>query len=179
MDTTEPRTDEDWRDLLEMQAREHSGLFFKLAYGVLRESSAAEDACQQALLSAWKSRREINKPAALKAWLCRSVLNTSLAQLRRRQTEQRVLSKKALTSTLETEPDESLERREMALAALAEVPEPARTVVALRVMEGLAGREVAVIVGCSPAEVSRRLQHGLLCMRRYMSRHAIPVAELP
>ena len=154
-------------------------MFFKLAYGVLRDRVTAEDACQQALLSAWKSRHELAKPEALKAWLCRSVVNGSLAQLRRRRLEHKTARELAEQAVERVAPDNSFERHELLMAALAEVPEPARTAVVLRVMEGLSGGEVAAIVGCSPAEVSRRLHRGLDHLRRYLARRHLLVAELP
>ena len=179
MQRPESQSDDDWRDLLERQVRDNSGLFFKLAYGVLRDRVAAEDACQQALLSAWKSRQELAKPEALTAWLCRSVVNGSLAQLRRRRLEHKAARELAEQAVDRVAPDNSLERHELLMAALAEVPEPARTAVVLRVMEGLSGREVAEMVGCSPAEVSRRLHRGLDHLRRYLARRHLLVAELP
>ncbi|MCG8587552.1 MAG: sigma-70 family RNA polymerase sigma factor [Pirellulales bacterium] len=169
--------DEFWRGLLETQARERNRLFYKLAYGVLRDRSAAEDACQQAFLAAWKSRREILKPEALTAWLCRSVVNASLTQLRRRL-EKNARQQLPVTS-FETDPIETLERHELLMAALARLPEAERIVVVLRVMEGLTGRKVATIVDCSPAEVSRRLHRGLEQMRQYFSRRQLLPAELP
>ena len=170
--------DESWRGLLETQARDRSRLFYKLAYGVLRDRSAAEDACQQAFLAAWKFRQEIAKPEALTAWLCRSVVNASLTQLRRRRLEKNAHQQLPVTS-FETDHIEALERHELLMAALARLPEAERIVVVLRVMEGLTGRKVATIVDCSPAEVSRRLHRGLEQMRQYFSRRQLLPAELP
>jgi RNA polymerase sigma-70 factor (ECF subfamily) len=172
-------TDDEWRKLLTAQARENSGLYFKLAYGVLRNPASAEDACQQALAAAWHARREIANSQALTAWLCRSVVNASFGERRRNQLERRAARRLAQGSAQHVDRDESYERRESLLAALAEVPEPARTVVVLRVMEERAGGEVAKIMCCSTAEVSRRLHRGLEHLRRSLQRRHVSVAELP
>ena len=45
-------TDGEWRQFLAEQVRRSSRLWFRLSFNILRETSLAEDACQQALLRA-------------------------------------------------------------------------------------------------------------------------------
>ena len=61
-----------------------------------------------------------------------------------------------------------VELRESVLAGLAQVDERVRTVVVMRMMEGLSGNEVAEILGCSAAEVSRRLHEGMDRLRELL-----------
>ena len=157
--------DESWSALLAERVREDGRLYFRVAYGVLRDPHGAEEACQQAMLKAWDHRDRI-EPATLRAWLARVVLNESLYVARRRKVEQRWMAARA-------HPDagpgptslDALATREAVMLAMDRLPETARTVVALRVMHGLSGNEVKDLLGCSAGEVSRQLHRGMEQLR--------------
>ncbi len=53
--------------------------------------------------------------------------------------------------------------------ALAELPELTQTVVVLRLVEQLSGKEVKAILGCSGSEVSRRLHAGMDHLRERLA----------
>src|SRR2546421_7695394 len=57
------------RDAFEMIIRTHSRSLFAIAYGVLQNREEAEDAVQDALVKAWKSRWRVRDPEKLPAWL--------------------------------------------------------------------------------------------------------------
>src|SRR4051794_13893070 len=78
-----------WEATLHEQIRQNGRLFFQLAVGVLRDATAAEDACQQAFLLAWQERDRIHSHATLKAWLAKTVVRASLQMLRRDEAERR------------------------------------------------------------------------------------------
>lgn len=62
----------------------YQGLAFNVAYRLLGEEAAAEDATQEAFLSAYRSLRSFHG-GSFKAWLLRIVTNGSYDELRRRQ----------------------------------------------------------------------------------------------
>src|SRR5207249_10512584 len=57
------------RDAFEMIIRTHSRALFAIAYGILQNREEAEDAVQDALIKAWKSRWRVRDPAKSPAWL--------------------------------------------------------------------------------------------------------------
>ncbi|MCX5660569.1 MAG: sigma-70 family RNA polymerase sigma factor [Planctomycetota bacterium] len=146
-------------------------LCFQVAHRILADANAAEDICQQSLLKAWEHRREIVNENALRAWLLRVVTNECLQSLRRRRTQARVLSQRASPDKAASafEPGRQAALRESVVLALSELPETTRAVVVLRVMGGRSGNEVKAILGCSAAEVSRRLHEGLDMLRTSMA----------
>lgn len=157
-------------ELLAEQVREHGRLFFRLAYGVLRDEQAAEDACQQAILKALEQQQpqDLENPAALRAWLAKVVLNESLQVLRRRRTEQRVMEvmdQQGRAGPREHNPAEHDLLRQSVLDAMLRLPEDLRLVAALRIMEGLRGNEVKDLLGCSASEVSRQLHQAMERLR--------------
>src|SRR6266568_4722098 len=58
------------RDAFEMIIRTHSRPLFAIAYGILQNREEAEDAVQDALVKAWKSRWRVRDPEKFRAWLC-------------------------------------------------------------------------------------------------------------
>jgi RNA polymerase sigma factor (sigma-70 family) len=161
---------DDWPALLSRQIALHGRLLFRAAFDILKNAAAAEDVVQQALLKAWERRGEIEQPTLLKQWLVRSVVNGSLEHLRRRKTEARVLKLRVVAADHETTPSaDRIELREQLLDALSDLPEMSRSVVALRVLEGMSGNEVKDLLGCSAAEVSRQLHRGLEQLRGVMN----------
>jgi RNA polymerase sigma-70 factor (ECF subfamily) len=163
------------------QALENGRLFFRLAYDVLRNASEAEDVVQQSLLKAWERRDgRIKAPLQLKQWLVRSVVNGALEVLRRRKTEQRVLR---LHPAADGDDDkgpsppgdgpERVETADLLLRAVADLPEMTRSVIVLRILEGMSGNDAKDLLGCSAAEVSRQLHRGLEILRAALSR-ALP-----
>src|SRR5690349_24357664 len=58
------------RDAFEMIIRTHSRALFAIAYGILQNREEAEDAVQDALVKAWKSRWRVRDPEKFPAWLC-------------------------------------------------------------------------------------------------------------
>lgn len=170
----------DWDRLLSEQIRQNGRFFFRLAHNVLRDAQLAEDVCQQALLRAWEERDRIQPGPTLKSWLARTVVNNSLQLVRRGKVERRVMGNQAYVRPgAEGPAGEQEEAREAVLAALNRLPEPTRLVVALRVLEGMAGNDVKELLGCSAAEVSRQLHRGLEQLRGMMADGPAGNAEGP
>lgn len=143
------------------QVRLHSRLLFRLAWGVLRDSHAAEDVCQQALPKAWQERDHIRDTVSAKAWLARVVVNESLQLVRRRELERRVQAEGVQLAEYADGRGASPLLRTMLEEALLTLPEPVRLVVVLRTMDGLSGIEVSELLDCSPSDISRRFHDGL------------------
>lgn len=58
---------------------------FRLAYSILRDRTAAEDAAQETLVRVWKALPGFDGRAALGTWIYAITRNTSLMELRRRR----------------------------------------------------------------------------------------------
>jgi RNA polymerase sigma-70 factor, ECF subfamily len=74
----------DWAALEEIVSRSRSQ-FISVAYRILRNREDAEDAVQNALLSAYTHLPSFEGRSALKTWFTRIVLNASLMLLRKRK----------------------------------------------------------------------------------------------
>src|ERR1700736_5570956 len=86
------------QDAFEMIIRTHSREMFAIAYGILQNREEAEDAVQDALVKAWKSRWRVRDPEKFPAWLC------MIARYRARD-----VFRKRRTIPLSDEPAEAVE----------------------------------------------------------------------
>jgi RNA polymerase sigma factor (sigma-70 family) len=142
----------------------------------LRE--AAEDATQEAFLSAYSNIRRFRGPS-FRAWLLRIAANAATDELRRRRRRPQV-SLEAPLSSSETAldlPDPSAGPEECALrleqarhirAALLTLPPDQRLSVILADVQGLSYEEVGQVMGSSLGTVKSRISRGRARLRRYL-----------
>src|SRR6266404_8250337 len=74
------------RDAFEMIIRTQSRALFAIAYGILQNREEAEDAVQDALVKAWKSRWRVRDPEKYPAWLCMIARHRARDVFRKRRT---------------------------------------------------------------------------------------------
>src|ERR1700758_885572 len=74
----------DKRAFVEIVAR-HQAMVCGVAFGILGDFAASEDAGQEAFLTAWRKLHELRQPERLRAWLGQIARNAALGQLRRRR----------------------------------------------------------------------------------------------
>jgi RNA polymerase sigma-70 factor (ECF subfamily) len=60
----------------------HGDRLYSVAFRILRDTSRAEDAVQQAFLMAWREMRHLRDDDRLEAWLYRLLVNACLAEVR-------------------------------------------------------------------------------------------------
>jgi len=146
------------------QAQLHSRLYFKLAYNILNNAHSAEDACQRAFLKGMEQWGRNTQISNLKSWLSRTVINEAFQDLRQKSTFNRHSSGiAAKQSDTAAAPQESTQLD--VRLALARLPEPTRTIVALRTMEEMSGNDVAELLDCHASDVSRKYREGLASLR--------------
>lgn len=129
-------------------SQQHMASFFRTAFSLVGNRADAEDAVQQALLNAWKSREKAREGLE-RAWMMRIVINECYTILRRR--------KKCLT--VETLPQAHWQPKEDTglYDALQALPDGLRTPFLLKYMEGMTEAEVASAMGLPLSSVKNRL----------------------
>jgi RNA polymerase sigma-70 factor (ECF subfamily) len=147
---------------------------FRTAWSILKSRPDAEEAVQAAYLSAFSSIGSFEGRSALSTWLTRIVVNEALGRRRadarrRRHLEQEGIAvldnyREALMRGSDAASPDALVAREqirkLLEQAVAELPDPYRTVFVLRDVEGLSGEETADILGIPIATVKTRLFRG-------------------
>ena len=145
-----------------------------VARRITQSEADAEDAVQEAFISAFKSMGEFNGRSALKTWLHRIVVNAALLRLRKQKARPEIPIEELLpsfTNGLHSDQPKAwrpvtneealrIEDREALWLAMDQLPEEFRTVVIMRDMEGMASKEVAKALGMGDALVRQRLHRG-------------------
>jgi RNA polymerase sigma-70 factor, ECF subfamily len=142
---------------------------YALAYRLVRDRDDAADVTQEVFMRVLRSVRGFRGDAAFGTWLHRITVNAALTTMRKRS-RRPMLGVEAIgmpgreygaaLADQDAGPEERAERAELldrAEAAVAALPESARTVVVLRDVEGLSTAEVAARTGLSETAVKVRL----------------------
>lgn len=140
--------------------RRFQDLAFACAYAVLGDFHLAEDAAQEAFITAWRSLDQLRKPEAFPGWLKRIVLTQCNRLTRGKRVETVALELVAEAQATEADPYaayESKERRARVLAAIQALPEHERMVTALFYIGDYAQNEIAAFLEVPVTTVKKRL----------------------
>jgi len=156
------------RDAFEMIIRTHSRVLFAITYGILRNREEAEDAVQDALVKAWKSRWRVRDPKKFPAWLTMIARHRARDVFRKRR---HVPLSDDMTKPLEQEAatntgTESLDRH--VHSALAALPEIYRSALMLRYFEEMDYRTIENTLGLSNGALRGILGRALASMRKQL-----------
>ncbi len=147
-------------ELVEGERRRDNGAFAALhrmtadalasfAFSMLRDRKAAEDAVQQAFLELVRAAATIKGDGrSLRAWLFRSVRFTCLDEIRRRERHPESPSD-SIPDTPHTAEEDLVGIDPDLEAALSQLTERQRTLIALRHVVGLSGAELASVMEMS------------------------------
>ena len=145
----------------------HQGIAFRTAYLIVGNAADAEDAAQDGFVKAWRALGRFREGAPFRPWLLQIVANE--ARNRRRSAGRRAhLALRAATEQPSGDaapsPEASLlsaEMRGALLAAVNELPEDQRVVIALRFFAGLSEHEVAGALSLPEGTVKSRSARAL------------------
>ena len=139
---------------------------YRLARATLRDDAEAEDALQDAYISAYHAMPEFRGDAALSTWLSRLVLNECLGRIRRHNRRNKVVPLTGSSDEVGLVAEEPIRGPERILARaqmrglleqkLDDLPEAFRVVFVLRSVEELSVEETAEVLGIPAATVRTR-----------------------
>ena len=160
---------------------------YRLARGVLRNDSEAEDVVQETYVRAFTHLEQFRGDSSLSTWLSRIAMNEALGRLRRQRPSvewstlpQGVLEAQIIQFPLTSseDPEKSMAQREIQHVvehAIDELPEPFRLVFITRVIEGMNVEETAEILGLKPETVKTRLHRARNLLRENVEKKIGPV----
>src|SRR2546422_2844250 len=117
------------REAFEMIIRTQSRALFAIAYGILQNREEAEDAVQDALVKAWKSRWRVRDPEKFPAWLCMIARHRARDVFRKRRT---VPLSEEIAEAIGPEATDTTALDRQLHSALAALPELHRSALTLR-----------------------------------------------
>jgi RNA polymerase sigma-70 factor (ECF subfamily) len=157
----------------EILMRRHNQRVFRTARAILRDDAEAEDAAQQAWLSAYQHLAQWDGRARFSTWLTRIVVHTAI---RRRNSAGAGAALRLVTSdgketetvSLRPSPEDEAARvqaRALLERAIDALPESSRVVVVLRDLEELSSAETADALGLTEEAVRVRLHRARRVLR--------------
>jgi len=159
----------------ELIMRRYNQRLYRLARGILRNDSEAEDVVQESYVRAFEKLDDFIGPDGLSAWLCRIAVNEALGRLRKRG---RVISlddyvcgadggadvrRIETMRTQQPDPERlaaNSELRQLLEAAIDALPDEFRAVFVLRAVEGMSVSETAQCLSIRPETVKTRFHRG-------------------
>ena len=137
--------------------------FSRAVHGVLitRVPPAdADDLVQDVFLHAWARLGELRDPEAFGGWICAIARRRAVDHFRRARPDDELHD----VHPSRERPDISAEAA-AAVAAIQDLPEAYRETLALRLVEGLSGPEIAAVTGLTPDSVRVNLHRGFKLLR--------------
>jgi RNA polymerase sigma-70 factor (ECF subfamily) len=162
---------------------------YRIARAVVNNDSEAEDVVQEAYVRAFTGLKDFRGDSSLATWLSRIVLNEAMGRLRRRrptvdvaametaQARQGEVVPFPLAST-EPDPERTIAQRQIGAlleSAIDELPEPFRTVLVARAVEGMSIEETAELFALKPETVKTRLHRARHLLREALEKQIGPV----
>ncbi len=138
--------------------------FSRAVHGIIASRLPVDDAAdlvQEVFLQAWSRLRELRDDAAFPGWICMIARRRAADHYRRFRPVLGPLPE-GLRSL--DRPDVTAEAH-AAVAAIHALPEAYRETLALRLIEGLSGPEIAVVTGLTPDSVRVNLHRGFRLLR--------------
>jgi RNA polymerase sigma-70 factor (ECF subfamily) len=160
---------------------------YRIARGVVRNDSEAEDIVQEAYVRAFAHLDAFRGTSSLSTWLSRIVINEALGRLRkRRRTAARAVQDaqprqaEIIQFPLNTsdDPERTMAQRQilqLVERATDNLPHVYRTVFVARVIEGLSIDDTAELLGVRPETVKSRLHRARVLVRKALDDQIGPV----
>lgn len=178
------RDDTAFRTIMER----HNRRLYRIARGILRNDSEAEDVVQEAYVKAFTHLGGFRGDCSLATWLARITMNEALGRLRRerptvdletfgaQRTEAQII--KFPQTVTSDDPERTMAQREilrLVERATDNLPEIFRIVFMTRVIEGMSTEETASLLGLQPDTVKTRLHRARRLVRDELDKQIGPV----
>jgi RNA polymerase sigma-70 factor (ECF subfamily) len=160
------------RDSLAPLVRRYAGPLLTYIRRMVGDEHRSEELFQDVFLAVWTKRATYQPPRPFRPWLFAIATNQCRANFRR---QSKTLADDAAVSQAESHdpsPAESIASEETAKiveSAVAELPPQQRSVVALRVWNGLSYAEIGDSLGLTEATVRSHMHHALAALKRMLS----------
>jgi RNA polymerase sigma-70 factor (ECF subfamily) len=166
----------------------HNRRLYRIARSVLRSSADAEDAVQEAYVSAFTHLAGYRGESGLAAWLSRITMNEALGRLRRQRPTVDITTLEEMRPDAEViqfpisahsgDPERTMAQRQilqLVEQATDGLPEVYRLVFVTRVIEGMSVEETADLLGLKPETVKTRLHRARKLVREQLDKQIGPV----
>ncbi|MCH8298296.1 MAG: sigma-70 family RNA polymerase sigma factor [Chloroflexi bacterium] len=158
---------------------QYSDLAYSVAFRMLRNAEDAEDAVQEAYISAFKALPKFKGQSKLSTWLYRIVVNACLMKIRKDKSRAKYIAEKdyddAIVYDWKNDPEEAAvnsELRSTLEGGLDLLSPDLRAAVVLRDIQGLSTEESAEALNISIASLKSRLHRARILLRKHLEEYS-------
>ncbi len=174
--TGEQQLDEQFSEMVEA----YSSMAYNIALRMLRNTADAEDAVQEAFISAYRAFPKFKGQSKLSTWLYRIVVNACLMKIRKEQVRSKYLTNTGYDDSVvynwrdadsPNEPERAAlnsELRDVLDRGLSRLSPDIRAAVVLRDVQGFTTQEAAATLDLTVPSLKARLHRGRVLLRKYL-----------
>lgn len=162
------------RDAFGELMQKHAVRAYRIAYAIVQNQTEAEDAVQEAFITAFKSIKKLEKEASFGSWLNRIVTTRVYDLVRQKQRGQKVVEKETAALKLEIARSSSNPANGVAdlsldlQQAITQLPELHRFAIMLRYTQDASTDEIAKLMNRPPGTVRRILSESYQMLRLHL-----------
>ena len=164
---------------------QYSSLAFNVALRMLHDPTDAEDAAQEAFISAYKALPKFKGESKVSTWFYRIVVNVCLMKIRKDKNRANYLTQTAYDDDIvpnwKDDPEDAAVNGELRAhleQGLELLPSQLRAAVVLRDVQGFTTDEAADILEVSISSFKSRLHRGRVLLRKYLEGYLAQSAVL-
>ena len=158
----------------EALAREAGGRLVGVAFRILRDLPAAEDAAQQTLVTAWRELPGLREPERFDAWLYRILVRACAAEARRSGRWRADVRDVSPDAPVDTNEFRRVADRDELERGFRRLTSDQRAVIVLRYWRDLRQEEIAETLDIPLGTVKSRLHHATAALRAALEAEARP-----
>ena len=174
--TKETQLEEEFNEMVEA----YSGMAYNIALRMLRNTADAEDAVQEAFISAYRAFPKFKGQSKVSTWLYRIVVNACLMKIRKEQVRSKYLTNTGYDDSMvhnwrdadsPNEPERAAlnsELRDVLDEGLSRLTPEIRAAVVLRDVQGFTTEEAAITLDLTVPSLKARLHRGRVLLRKYL-----------
>ena len=159
---------------------EYVDFAYNVAYRMLRNVEDAEDAVQEAFISAYRSYGTFKGESKVSTWLYRIVVNACLMKIRKEKSRSKYLVETGyndeIISDWDNDPEQAAvngELRDVVEAGLDSLSADLRAAIVLRDVQGVSTEEGAEAMRLSVSAFKSRLRRGRLLLRQHIDGYLV------
>ncbi len=173
---SEERLEEQFSEMVEA----YSGMAYNIALRMLRNTADAEDAVQEAFISAYRAFPKFKGQSKVSTWLYRIVVNACLMKIRKEQVRSKYLTNTGYDDSVvpnwrdadsPNEPERAAlnsELRDVLDQGLSRLSPEIRAAVVLRDVQGFTTQEAATTLDLTVPSLKARLHRGRVLLRKHL-----------
>lgn len=168
------------REALDALLERHMASAYHIAYQYMHNQADAEDVVQKAFINVMRFAESQKQPGMVKAWIMKTVINTSKNEIKHLIRQRKLLQNKSLLPISENKShnEENEELRKILISAIEQLPDHFRLPIWLTHYENMTVKEVSHTLGKSENTIRTQITRGLEKLENSLKNHGSKVSSI-